>query len=1113
MDNQVEIEQSDILKNFSAFIESLPFGVVVLDSNFIVVALNNNFNDFGNYLNIKEIAEGVRFTELNFVNENNLLKEISNLNSVPFEKEIFKLNVRKGLLAITLKGSPIFYKGNFLGAFLIFEDSLQKEKSFTKNGSELLKLLGRLNDAVILLNNKGVVENFNFNKEHSYLKKHFRITKGREIQKVIFTDHENNEINLPALIRDAEKGKSIFLNALQFANRFFNLNLLAFKPFGLFLLLKDVTNEILEMRSTLQELKDLSEFKETSSKLNEAFLLLDSGGKIKYWSPECAEIFSLPKSKVFGKFLGKVLPDVDEEFFRSIKEKLYADKHWETNFNVVVKDKTEVLRFKFALLKNSEIGAIVELDTQRALLEKELRQKERLYREIISNSNEFICILDSKGKIEFVNESFVQNLDYSKNEIIGKLIFDVLDEKFKRKNRALLKSLLKNQPESIELPVKSRSGKIFQTLAKINPVFDLNGEIIRYNVILIDITAQKESQKDLLLIRTVFDASIDAIVVIKERKIILSNYAFASMFGYENITSVIGKDPLDFCAEEDVNKLAKVIQKIEKNRTVSKRLEFVGIKKDGSRFFVENSVSSYESEEEVFIVSILRDVTERKLNQKKLERSEKQLRKITESINDFIWNANLVKGKLKQTFYTAAVNKITGFTPEEFIGNQKLWFSIIHPRDKKFVLEKLKLFYSNNKADSVSIEYRIINKHGNILWVRNSINVERDVTGKVQQAVGLVSDITLTKHAEEELKRTAEQLRSLNQTKDRFLSIISHDLRTPFSSILGYTNILLNNRNLTEDKKIEYVSFIQESAKNMLNLVNSLLDWTRLQTGRIKFEPSKINAAFIVNNSIQMLNGTALKKNINLVSNIEREVNVYADKDLLLQVFNNLISNSIKFTNPGGFVEITSRYLPDAKMIEFCVRDSGVGIKKENLDKLFKVDAKFTLEGTSGEKGSGLGLSLCADIVRKHGGNIWVESQVGKGSKFFFTIPVSSSTILLVDDIKTDRILYSKLIKSILPEFEILDAPNGKVAIELIKKSNPALVISENLMPLMNGIDFAKQIFLNTDIISKPGIIILARKVTDLEIEDYKNIGVKYVFKKPVNLNEFKFAIENSIQS
>jgi nitrogen-specific signal transduction histidine kinase len=389
--------------------------------------------------------------------------------------------------------------------------------------------------------------------------------------------------------------------------------------------------------------------------------------------------------------------------------------------------------------------------------------------------------------------------------------------------------------------------------------------------------------------------------------------------------------------------------------------------------------------------------------------------------------------------------------------------------------------------------------------------VIRNTEGVILKIYGLVSDISLRKKAEEELNRSTENLIKLNETKDKFISIISHDLRTPFSSILGFTDLLIENEHLTEVEKKKYVGFIQESSKSMLDLVNSLLDLTRLQTGRIKFEPEKISARMIIKNSINSLSGAAFKKNIDIISKVDPKVIIYADNILMAQVFNNLISNAIKFTKPGGEIVISASPSKKIRFFEFSVKDNGVGIKPENIPELFRIDTKFTSEGTAGEKGTGFGLSIVKEIIEKHGGNVWVESNYGYGADFRFILPIASPNILLVDDSKTDRILYSKIIKNITTDYNVEIASNGKEALEIIMTTPPALVISDHLMPEMNGYDLAMEIK-KLDIKAKPQVIILCRNIDRSVLVDYHNLGIEYVFNKPVNLTLFKTAVEKSLR-
>ena len=530
------------------------------------------------------------------------------------------------------------------------------------------------------------------------------------------------------------------------------------------------------------------------------------------------------------------------------------------------------------------------------------------------------------------------------------------------------------------------------------------------------------------------------------------------------------------------------------------RLHEANLKLKKQKIEIENQKKELQSE-----------IMERKLIQQMIRESEEKYRNVTENIDDFLFTFERIHKVLKPVFFTHSVEKITGYTQSEFLSESTFFLKIIYPDDLHIVKNKLKTILKSNVLVSEEMEFRIINKHGNIAWVRTKINIIRNSDGMILKIYGLVSNISLSKKAEEELHTSTENLIRLNETKDKFISIISHDLRTPFSSIVGFTDLLIEDRDLTEDEKKQYVRFIRDSSKSMLELVNSLLDLTRIQTGRIRFEPEKLSARMIIFNCINSLSGVAFQKNINLRSDVDKEVKIYVDNNLLAQVFNNLISNAIKFTKEGGEIVIAASPLKKTRFYEFSVRDNGVGIKPENIPELFRIDTKFTTEGTAGEKGTGFGLSIVNEIIQKHGGNIWVESEYGKGTDFKFILPIASPNILLVDNSKTDRLLYSKIIKNITPDYNIEIASNGKEALEIIKTTPPALVITDHLMPEMNGYDLANEIK-NLDIKVKPQVIVLSGDVDRSVMVDYHQLGIEYVFHKPVNLTYFKTAVEKSLR-
>lgn len=232
------------------------------------------------------------------------------------------------------------------------------------------------------------------------------------------------------------------------------------------------------------------------------------------------------------------------------------------------------------------------------------------------------------------------------------------------------------------------------------------------------------------------------------------------------------------------------------------------------------------------------------------------------------------------------------------------------------------------------------------------------------------------------------KLRISNETKDRLFSIISHDLRNPFGVIVGFSNILLSEvRSGSIDQLESYAQAINDSALRTQELLSNLLEWARLQTGSITVIPQYIDLNSIIRSNIEIADVTAREKNISILFDNEDNKPLFTDKAIVNTILRNLLGNAVKYTPDGGNISISIEQNPDYYKIS--VTDSGVGMSQENLDKLFHIDTIQSTPGTNREKGTGLGLVLCYDFVKKLGGEIGVESQLGQGSTFFFTIPIN----------------------------------------------------------------------------------------------------------------------------
>ncbi|MHC1702290.1 MAG: tetratricopeptide repeat protein [Tenuifilaceae bacterium] len=240
--------------------------------------------------------------------------------------------------------------------------------------------------------------------------------------------------------------------------------------------------------------------------------------------------------------------------------------------------------------------------------------------------------------------------------------------------------------------------------------------------------------------------------------------------------------------------------------------------------------------------------------------------------------------------------------------------------------------------------------------------------------------------ANQKLKESEQTQRELNATKDKFFSIIAHDLKNPFNALLGFSELLEKNYDTyTKAEVKEYINVIYESSQSLFKLLDNLLQWSRTQTGTIIYHKEHFNLLQIVRQEIDLLQINADKKRINIKVLVDEKLTAFADKNIIATVVRNLLNNAIKFTNTSGIVEIWARETPDN--IEVSVTDSGIGIDSNDLSKLFQLNSSLSNKGTANEEGTGLGLLLCKEFIEKNGGKIWVTSSKGKGSTFFFTLP------------------------------------------------------------------------------------------------------------------------------
>jgi PAS domain S-box-containing protein len=377
-----------------------------------------------------------------------------------------------------------------------------------------------------------------------------------------------------------------------------------------------------------------------------------------------------------------------------------------------------------------------------------------------------------------------------------------------------------------------------------------------------------------------------------------------------------------------------------------------------------------------FVSNQIAMAIELKKREEILKFSEAKYRSLIENLSDIIYSFDM-RGRL--TYVSSAVTKY-GYTPEELIGKNIDY--IVHEEDVlKFKEHTIQLL----KGDFHPVIFRLYNKDRNILYFQTTNSVVEE-NGK-KMINGVLTDITDRILMENDLKSSEHKLQEANQSKDRFFSILAHDLKSPFTGILGFSEFLITEiKELSADEISEFAEKINTSAKAILELLNNLLDWSRIQTNRLKFVPDRVEVDVILHNVNSILLPLTYEKEIELILEVEEGLIVMADKDMLETVIRNLISNSIKFTPRNGSIIVTADKSGD--YVDFTISDSGVGMSQATISRLFKINEFVTTAGTENEKGTGLGLLLCYEFIKRHGGLLTVESREGEGSTFSFSIPV-----------------------------------------------------------------------------------------------------------------------------
>ena len=634
----------------------------------------------------------------------------------------------------------------------------------------------------------------------------------------------------------------------------------------------------------------------------------------------------------------------------------------------------------------------------------------------------------------------------------------------------------------------------------------------------------KSKNETLKHFELLFEESLDFLCICgSDGHFIKVNPVFITTLGYTE-QELLSKPFIDFVHPEDLAKTKNEFENIAKG-TICINFENRYIKKNGEVMYLQwKSILNYSNN---IIYAIAREITEIKKTQDKLKANERLLSDAQKIAKLGVWEFNLLTNELVWTDELYSIFEIEN-TP-----NPNLYQDYL----SRFTREDIELLNDCiNKAiidkQSYEIEHQVILPNDRVKWVLGTATPILDKNNTVIALRGIAQDITQKKQFEETI-RAKELAQSANKAKSDFLANMSHEIRTPLNGIIGFTELLLQTK--LDKNQLDYMSSINESGMLLIELINDILDFAKIESGKLELYAEEVNLFDSVQQIFDLFKLIALQKNIDLILNIDANVPqfIFIDSIRLKQVLVNLISNAFKFTSFGQIhldINLISETNNNA-VLKFSVKDTGIGIKKENQDKIFN---SFVQEDNSTSRkfgGTGLGLSISNQILGLMNSKLELVSKYGEGSDFFFFVEVKKAIlsdrlenqnidlieektnlnsqllskdlkILVVEDNKINMLLIKTLLFKLMPNCTLVEAINGIEAIEKYHSEKPNLIFMDIQMPEKNGyeatVEIRKTANTSVPIIALTAGIVLGEKEKCIEY------GMNDYLSKPIVKNELE---------
>lgn len=664
-------------------------------------------------------------------------------------------------------------------------------------------------------------------------------------------------------------------------------------------------------------------------------------------------------------------------------------------------EKVSQMLFTFANELSERAYKNLELRRQSAEREKtfaQLRESEEYLSVTLKSIGDGVITTDARGMIISLNKVAEDLCGWTTEEAAGKpleYIFRILNSQ----TRSAVDNPVKNVIQSGKISelenhtvLVSKNGKEYHITDSAAPIKNDDGKILGVVLVFSDVTekyfAREKIRKSEERFHSLFENMIEGVSFHEfvcddegnpiDYRIMSVNKAFEQQSGLF-IPEVIGKTSLEVFKTEYPPFFETYLNVVRLGEPVS----FEGYFEPLDRFL---SISAYKTGENGF-ATIFADITTAKKAEEELKENEARWRRAIVGapipIMIFDEDGNVVQISSGWTRYS-------GYNSEE-IPTTADWTKKAYGEIKTINKARLDQLFESFQTVKDG-EKTVIAKDGSKrIWDFQTTPLGRSSKGR-RVLLSLAVDITNQKNAEEKINRQNERLQKSNAEKDKFFSIIAHDLKSPFNAILGFSELLvelMGEKEIDRQEAVQFARIISNSSNKVVDLLTNLMEWSRSQTGRLVSHLVQFSLKKLTDEIVLLFSESLKQKSITLkVSDIEN-ITIFSDKDMISTIIRNLISNSIKFTSEGG--EITISAISEHDKITISVQDTGVGIPETIREKLFTIGENYSTPGTQNEEGTGLGLIICKEFIDKLGGDIWVESESGQGSKFSFTVPVYQS--------------------------------------------------------------------------------------------------------------------------